>query len=344
MDRRLRFVGCPGLGSFESILTLAIETPIPLAMNLNLQRSKRGPRLLACMLIMLAMGAMCASFNGCNWFKHHRRNKKDPIKFKLPPIQLSENAIALEIGVLEIGDDQAEQLEELWGQLDNQMISLDSRKVWDQNGLRAAVVPTQPPALFWQLVDPEIEYATEDERLYHEKLRQSQGKPKQKNVALLQNANLIVGKPHFLKTGPIQSAMKWQVVAGTYRESGECKLAQCHMRITAYHAGDRKVRIRLTPEIKHGEQKPRIAVNEESFFWEPSQDSMTFHEVAIEVPARAGQTVLCGPTTTEGSGLGRQFFRSPNSQRILFVRVTGIGGKYLFSDPTDDAPLVTPLD
>ena len=222
---------------------------------------------------------------------------------------------------------------------------MNREKNWDRNGLQAAVVAKQPPALFWQLLDPEVEYEDEGEREYHEKLRQTQGKPKQKSVVVLQKANLIAGKPHYIPTGPIASRLDWQLLLGDQKQGGALDLAQCHFRIVAFHDGESKVRIRLTPEIRHGEKKKRIAINADSFLWEPAQDSMTFHEMAIEVPLQKGQTVLCGPSAKQGAQLGPIFFRTADSQRLLFVRVIGIGGDHLFSNsPQNVEPLVTPLD
>ena len=295
-------------------------------------------------LAFLIVGAcLMMAPSGCNWFRM-KKPKPDPAKFRLPPIKFSENSIALEIGILEIDDLQEGTLETLWEMLDDQAIALESRKVWDQNGLQATIVPNQPPVLFWQLIDPEGDFDSEDERYYAEKLRQSQGLPEQKNVVLFQKANLIEGKPHHIPAGPVyHQPLHWTLKLGDEQQSGNCSQAQFHFRITVFHGDDNQARIRLTPEIRHGEKRPRISTNEESFFWEPSQESLTFHEAAMEVPLQSGQTVLCGPTFEE-MGLGGQFLRTPKSRRILFVRVVSVGHEQLFSTSEKSTPIVTPLD
>ena len=125
---------------------------------------------------------------------------------------------------------------------------------------------------------------------HHEKWRHSQGLPVQKNLAALQKATLIDGKPHRYPTGPVLPQANWELELGEQRRSGTLKLVQCHFRITTFPQSDGSVRIRLTPEIHHGAKKPRIAVSDDSFFWEPSQDKQMFHELSINADLRTGQT------------------------------------------------------
>ena len=294
-------------------------------------------------LVALLMICLLTATPGCQWFRF-KKPKPDPVRFRLPPIKLSENTIALEIGILEIEDSQEGILRSLWGQLDDQVIELNQRKIWDQNGLQAAVVPNQPPVLFWKLLDPEKEYSSEDERFYQEKLRKSQGLPEQKNVVLFQKANLILGKSHSVPAGPVfHDGVDWQLNLGDERQSGHCKQAQFHFRLMVFRQANNQVRLRLTPEIQHGEKRPRISVNEESFVWEPSKESLAFHETEMEVPLKSGQTVLCGPCFEE-VGLGQLFLRSKDKRRFLFVRVISVGPESLFSLPDESAPIATPLD
>ena len=294
-------------------------------------------------IVMLVVVSVLISTTGCRWFLRNKQ-KTSPKPFKLPPFQLSDKAVSLEIGVMEIPDSDAEKLVELWQSADQQPIQLETRKILDKNDFQSAILSRQPPRLFWQLIDPEIQYKDDDQRRYHEKWRHSQGLPKQKNIAALQKATLIDGKPHRYPTGPALAQANWEVELDEQRKSGILKLAQCHFRITTFPQSDGSVQIRLTPEIHHGEKKPRIAVSDDSFFWEPAQDQLTIHELTINANLRTGQTLLCGPSSRNADGLGALFFRSANSQRILFVRVTNVGTNYQLDADDSSEPLATPLN
>lgn len=246
---------------------------------------------------------------------------------------------------MDIGDSESGKLESIWAKLDTQSISLESRKLLDANGLRCAILPRQPPSEFWQIIDPaDDEESDEVEKDYQQKLRKVKGLPQQKNILAIRHASLQSGKAHRIEVAPVASEMTWHLDLNGNRKSGVCQLAQCKYRITAFPQGNGIIKIRLTPEIHHGKQIPRIQVAPDTFFWEPSQEKMKFHELAVEIPLRVGQTVLCGATAAPGSNLGRQFFRSADSQRVLFVRLAGAQSDDLFSPKTETKPLVTPID
>ena len=311
-------------------------------MFVNLSRNARIRRPLASLLLLVGIVYFLTG-TGCRWFSRDGKDEPTAKPFKLPAFQLSENAVSLEIGVMEIPNSDADKLMELWKSADQQPIQLETRKLLDKNFFQAAILATQPPRIFWQLIDPKIQYDSDKQRRYHEKWRHSQGLPVQKNLAALQKATLIDGKPHRYPTGPVLPQANWELELGEQRRSGTLKLVQCHFRITTFPQSDGSVRIRLTPEIHHGAKKPRIAVSDDSFFWEPSQDKQMFHELSINADLRTGQTLLCGPTSLNAEGLGGLFFRSPESQRLLFIRVTNVGTNFSLSDDDSAEPLATPL-
>ncbi len=312
-------------------------------MFVKLLGNARSRSLLATLLLLVCAFGILTN-TGCRWFTLAKKKPVPAEPFKLPPFQLSENSVSLEIGVIDIPNSNADKLDELWKKADQQPILLETRKLLDKNSLQTAILSSQPPRIFWQLIDPKIQYESEDQQRYHEKWRHSQGLPQQKNIAALQKATLIDGKPHRYPTGPTMNQATWELELDHRRRSGSLNLVQCHFRITTFPQSDGSVRIRLTPEIHHGEKKPRIAVSDDSFYWEPSQDKLTIHELTINAQLRTGQTLLCGPTSRNSLGLGGLFFCSDNSQRVFFIRVTNVGTQHSLGLRESSEPLATPLD
>ena len=260
----------------------------------------------------------------------------------MPPVPIADDAITCEVGLIECPAGQLEDWHALWAKLDSQGIALSERKVWDANGFRCAVVPAQPPPEFWQVIDPQIEYRDDDERLYREKLRAAQGKPPQQNLLLLHQVAIRPAQAYRVETTPVLGSLVWNITAPNVqagnsmasapaRRSGQCQLAQCKMRISVFRRSG-QVLVRLTPEIHYGETRPRF---EGSLVSVRQQERITFHELAIEVPLQIGESAICSCNGSSDSGLGQLIFRSADGQLIrgLYVRVTGAKADDLFLPP-----------
>jgi len=297
-------------------------------------------------LSALMVCAIALVVAGCQFWK----SKEERKEFRLPPLPVSKNTVTLEVGIVEIDNSLLEPWETLWSKLDNQAVSVDQRRLLDLNGLRLAIIPAQPPLEFWSVIDPEIQYASEDERAYQEKLRQAHGKPQQKNLLSLKKVGILPGQSDRIETAPTLSTASWQIrlvsdLNQIVKKSGVVQLGQCKYRFNVIPKGNSTVLIRMTPEIHHGENKPRYDIANDNFIQSTQQDVMTFHELAIEIPVRVGQAVLCGPTASDDASLGQLFFRSRDRMqtRGIFIRVTGAKKDNLFapSELDDDFSIDT---
>ena len=293
-----------------------------------------------CLCCFLAV----SSLSGCR--KLTRRDHPAE-EFRLPAVPRVDNSVNCEVGLIELPAAQSETWSALWNQLDSQSIDLEQRKLLDSNGFRGAVIPVQPPMAFWHVIDPPMEYASEDERDYQEKLRSAQGKPAQKNLLQVQQVALGPGQAHRVETTPFMNALAWKIV-GThshpspasgsepappnsgYVRSGQFQLAQCKMRIAAFRRGGQVI-VRLTPEIFYGESRPRFSG---SLVSTHQQERMSFHELAVEIPVQVGETAICSCIDAQNNGLGHQFFRSADGLQIrgIYVRVTSAPDDQLFAE------------
>ena len=67
---------------------------------------------------------------------------------------MNEGAVALQVAVVQVDDDQQEIIKELWSRLDTMKLGLADRRIADTNGLRYAVMSPQCPAVLDQLLKP----------------------------------------------------------------------------------------------------------------------------------------------------------------------------------------------
>jgi len=67
---------------------------------------------------------------------------------------MNEGAVALQVAVVQVDDDQQEIVQEFWSRLDTMKLGLTDRRVADANGLRYAVMSPQCPAVLDQLLAP----------------------------------------------------------------------------------------------------------------------------------------------------------------------------------------------
>jgi hypothetical protein len=89
---------------------------------------------------------------------------------------------------------------------------------------------------------------------------------------------------------------------------------------------DGRVRLKLVPELHHGEVKPKLAGQPGVMRLEPGQAKRVFHDMTIDATLRPGQMLVLGSLPQRPGSLGHHFFtHSLNGrieQKLLVIRLS----------------------
>lgn len=246
---------------------------------------------------------------------------------RLPSFRMNPDSIALEIALANIRIEDAARLDELWRTLDEQAISVESRRVLDLNGFRCGIASTHMPAIFRELVDREND---------------SNNAPALVGHQLVQNG---YGEFHPLEVGPTQAKLLWslQDLEGRVR-TGSCENATCLFELQTFAMGNGTAEIKLHPKIAYGQPKPKLASENNSFALRPLRDEIGLAELVFECRLKPGETLIVGPTHP-AAGLGKSFLTDEQSDagvvRLLLIRLARTQWDDLFSPPKKVSPLGT---
>lgn len=285
--------------------------------------------------------ALLAIWTGvCGCARWEAPEKKSGMIF--PKSRIALDAVGLELGIAQLDSSQAEAFENYWSSLDHQALPLELRKRLDQNGIRAAIMPSHVPAILHELIGPQpivIEKLTKLEKQLHAKqlLREKERMISHERISNRE------GEPHSILVSDFHREISWVVRNGSVETPGYGKSVRGWMTVTTFPQGDGSVRLIFDPEIHHGQARPQIA--ERSFLREERQAVKRLDELKFDVTLRPGESIVVAPTQ-DIAELGKLFFGSPGSgieptgppnravptHRLLLIRVVQTQMDDLFSD------------
>jgi hypothetical protein len=264
------------------------------------------------------------SLPGCHW---EPSDRSQPLK--LPSLQSSlaaPNTIPLNVAVVEIQPEDLSRLEDIWRHLDAQSIPLDVRQRLDRNGLRAAIVSAPIPADLQRLIDQPSVSAT---LLRMDMRRMTSAFGGSGSLISDQQLALAAAQSHWVETSPSYDVLNWSVIDSGLRRVGNCQEATGGWVITPYfQPGGQRVRLRVRPEIHHGQRRPRFGLVDDGWLVQDTPEIITFSELELQCDLRPGQTLAIGPARPNND-LGQHLLTSPGGppccHRLLLVRVAGGG-------------------
>ncbi len=268
---------------------------------------------LAIMVLLAVVVGGCASWN---------RDSNDSNEVRLPPNPMMPRAVALEIAVAQIDQDQLETLDQLWNQLDHQAIELETRKRLDQNGLRVGVIPPKPPELLSQLLDDKSIDTSQLEPWQQQFVRN--GHDKRRSLILHERIQNGEGEAHEVPVSDVLPVATWSVTTSDSQFTGQGQQVRGFIKLVTYPKGDGRVTIELVPEIHHGRQRPTIGVADDAFFFKNQQSVQVLKELKVIYSVRPGETLIMGPNA-QLTELGGVMFghgqRNDFWHRLLLIRL-----------------------
>lgn len=197
-------------------------------------------------------------------------------------------------------------------EIDPQIVPFETRQLLDANGLSIGVLPTFLPAELLRLIDGASTDATNPAF--------QNGQPESGYLVTHQKIQNRDGESHWLQTAQDIEHLEWLLSDGELESSGSCFQASPGISVQTWQGGNNEVRIELTPEIRYGEKRTRIAVGEDDFAFSDRRRTQRFERLQTTVSLKPGYTLVLW--TPDEWGIGGQLLNAPAlRKRFLLLRV-----------------------
>ncbi len=268
----------------------------------------------------------CASLAGCQLLAPTPKGVSP-----LRPLQPSPETVGLEIFSARFAPDDQSVNVDLWQEVDEQQIPIDTRRQLAQHGFRAGVIGPQPPAELAKLlkiVEKAIPAA-------------SQG---QQTVDQLMTEPTVTMRAIFTRAG-----WRNEVIASkTYEQlpllerDGDAVRGRTYPKadgrfiLKAYPQADGHVRLEATPELQYGDPRQHWSASDGVLRPEASRPQKTFDRLKLDVPLAPGQMLLITCLPERKGSVGYWFFMEAQderySQKLLVVRIAQATGDSSFTE------------
>lgn len=309
------------------------------------------------LILTAAQAVSGASVVGCGSWSTAPGGKSHPWELKTP--QMSPDSVVLEVAILRFpleanpqpsvvksADSHENQrtnagpapsgIEEIWSEVDEQFLPRAIEGRLAQNGFRCGLLDGRPGPALQSALDAHASRKT----LQPDEV--SSETPV--GIQRLQNR---AGRRGKVLTAELRESLAVLRPDAGRLHGKTYSQAQCLVAVRSFPRGDGQVDLELTPELEHGQAKPKWLgeAAEGSFRIDTSRERLEFDSLRITARVSPGQMLVLGPSPP-WKGLGRQFFaetsRGTLEPRLLIVRIAQTQLDDLFAPEHDRAPLVSP--
>ncbi len=266
------------------------------------------------------------AFAGCG---HVLNNGTGPTLLTQP--KLSADTSVLELCSVRLTEAKALAASGLWPQIDEQVFPSELRRKLAENGFQAGVVGPHLPEELQQMLaatDVSTDSNGEDEA----KGNTLSEKPRHKHFRS--------GHRHEFVTSDVQDSF-----ALLLREDGQLRgrtfvKGQGLLAVRAFPRGDGCVRLQVTPELHHGEEKHQYRTDGELILMQPGRRRETLDQFTIDVNLSAGQVLVLASRPDMPGSAGQRFFseKTPTGPilKMMLIRVAQTQHNDLFGESPDE--------
>jgi hypothetical protein len=252
----------------------------------------------------------------------------------LPRAKIPHDSVVLEAAFLRVPGDT--NLDEIWPQIDEQHLSVETRHDLAANGVRTGVVGIQIPQALQTLLDSK----TQSQQLTESSLSSNVTSFQQKISNRAGERSELVVVPEIATGTVVLLNDNGRIHAKPFAEG------QALFGIRTHPLGDGTVRLDLTPQIKHGAIRQKVVPGQGTYRYDIGREEHSFQMLRLTATLSPGQTLLVTSTGT-AKGLGGLFFsdNSASSQRLLLlIRLAQTQYDDLFAPAQTHEPLVTRVE
>jgi len=282
-------------------------------------------------MVPLVLGC-AAALPGC-------RNVAEPIgKSLLKPACMSADSVAMDVFFVRFPFGEAEPNGPLWADVDEMHLPAEVRQRLARNGLRVGLVGGQVPPGLVSLLEINDKPAPQGRSLEN-RVADMEQEPR----VVRRHLELRPGGRTDVVTSDIQEEFSVLRCSDAGLEGETFCSAQAVLVVRAYPERDGRVRVKVVPEIQHGENRLRFVGTQGALRIEPGRAKRAFDDLSVEAVLAPGQMLLLSTQLDRPGSLGHRFFTQTTDgqpeQKFLVLRLAQTQHDELF-----DAADVLPLD
>lgn len=285
---------------------------------------------MACSRVVLAiLTAAAATMVGCGTVAE--RVGKSPLK----PPQMSPDSVAIEVFFVRFPVSDPDANVRLWEDVDEMHLAGEVRQRLARNGFRVGLTGGQVPATLARLMELKDKPAPISAGI-ESRVTDLEHEPR----TARRRMELRPGVRSEIVASDVQDELPILFCSQSGVEGEIFHLAQPVLEIKAYPERDGRVRVRMVPEIQHGENRMRHVLTPGIVRLESGKDKRVYDEMAIEAVLAPGHMLILTTLPDRAGSLGYRFFTlSPGGkleQKLLIVRLAQTQHDALF----DSVPLL----
>lgn len=293
--------------------------------------------------------------------------------------RMSRDTVVLEVAMLNVPAGETWDRDKLWREADEQRLPAEKRLMLADRGLRAGVIGTQLPKWISEKLEEQqgvVEFENKDGAAVlsnvetQQRLQCRAGRKRPVRLGETQDEMVLAAAPRETTDGDSDAENEEnaeateksaaQDAAGEDSDSASAvvtdqppppatdgrifKDAQCEVIVTAFPQGDGRVRVELTPQIRHGEPRRRWVAKQGSFHIDVGRECEVFEDLRMEVELEPGETLAIGATDA-AAPLGQLLFgensKAGFDRRVMLVRLAQTQLDDLFAPHDEATPIAT---
>jgi len=292
--------------------------------------------------IALALLALVAA-PGCRLFDSEPKGRSP-----LSPLRTAEDSVALEIFFARFDYGYPRFAEQLWEQVDEQVIPADVRRELNRNGFRVGIVGSQVPVELARLLT-----LTDEVEPPHQGTVVNLEKEPSVKLRLLEVRS---GRRGEVIASPVYDRLPLMWRDGEKLQGKTLDKADGRFVLTATRHSDGRVGLDMIPEINYGKTEQKWIPIDGAFHLVSSQRKKIFKEMELRVDLSAGQMLMMTCRPDHPGSIGHYYFTEPLpddglAQRLIIIRLARAGSDHSFSeivsaeiDPATGQPVSGPAD
>jgi hypothetical protein len=261
------------------------------------------------------------------------RGGKSPLK----PPQMSPDSVVLEVFFVRFPLGDAEVNGRLWNEVDEMLLPAEVRQRLVRNGFRVGLVGGQVPAALSKLLELK-DKPPPNPRAMETKLVDLDQKPR----VMRRHIEVRSATHSEIIASDAQDEMVVLLCTPSGVEGETFHLALPVLTAKAYPEHDGRVRIKLVPEVQHGENRLRHVITPGMLRLESGKCKRVFEDMAVEAVLAPGHMLILSTLPDRSGSLGYRFFTQDGGgqleQKLMVLRVAQTQHDELF-DSTDILPL-----
>jgi len=254
----------------------------------------------------------------------------DDSKTFLKAAATAPDSVALEIFQVRIPATDLELDRELWQAVDEQRLNIDVRHRLIRNGFRSGVLGGTVPNSLATYLKLESELPeTSAQRLITG--QSADPTVTRRVVQLNRNATATI------QTSSVREHLNVMLNEEAGLRGRSFKQVQAVYTMRAQAIAGQRIKLRLLPELQHGELRNRYAGSDQGIFLvTPSRERQPYDELELQAELTAGEFLVVGCLPDASGSLGHAFhaedLRGPTELKLLLVRLVEVPGSEILAD------------